>query len=161
MADSRDYPVDFVPGLSSHDDLNKLPRGNVFYKDRSSNESNIDGIADVITGTLVVPEDGRRQRLSASVMVRSETFGGVQARLVLNGVQRQRRNNSSLGGGADVTFDFSVDVEMDAGSYPFVLAVGRSGDGDNLVSAVADGTDGSFGVSLLAADDVGPAYADI
>lgn len=158
MTDSRDYPVDFVPGVSSHDDLNKLPRGNLFRRGRSSNESNIDGIADVISGTLVVPEDGRRQRFTASVMVRSETIGGVQARIVVDGTQIQRRNNTSLGGGSDVTFDFSQEVELDAGSYPIVLAVGRSGDGDNLVTAVADGPDGTFGETILSVDDVSPAF---
>lgn len=157
MANSRSYPIDFVPGLSSADALNLLPRGNLVQGERNSNESNIDGLAIVITRTLVIPEDGRRQRVIASVMVRSETIGGVQARVAIDDAQIQRRNQVSLGGGADVSWEFSKDVELDAGTYTVDLIVGRSGAGSNLVSCIADGDE--FGTTTLYIDDIGPAYA--
>lgn len=158
MADfGRAYPVDFATGPSSSDDLNKLPRGFIWGAERVGNASNIDGTAVVLTYELIVPEDGRRQRFTANVMIRSETIGGVQARLAIEGVQIDRKNFESLGGAADVVIHLMKDKELAQGTYTVDLIVGRSGDGANLVTAVAGGETDEFGVIESYCDDVGPA----
>lgn len=158
MADTRGYPTDFVPGLSSADDLNKLQRGCIGGRDRASNESDIDGIAVLISFDFTVPENGRRQRIIGHTAIKSVTIGDVQLRLSLNSAQVQRVPLTSLGAGNTVPGDIRVDVELVAGDYTVQFSAGRSGDGSNLVTAVADGGDGDNGKMTLTVDDVGPAF---
>lgn len=158
MADARAYPVDFVPGASSSDDLNKLPRGCVGGRVRDSNESDIDGIAVLIEFDFTVLEDGRRQRIIGHTGIKSVTIGDVQLRLSLNSAQVQRVNLTSLGAGNTVPGDIRQDVQLDAGDYTVQFSAGRSGAGSNLVTAVANGSNGTDGEMTLTVDDVGPAF---
>lgn len=161
MADTRAYPVDFVPGLSSHDALNALPRGCIFGRDRESNESDIDGIAVLISVDFTIVENGRRQRLTAHTGIKSVTIGDVQLRISLNSAQQQRVNLTSLGAGNTVPGDIWVDVELDAGDYTAEFSAGRSGAGSNLVTAVANGGNDTDGKMTFTGDDVGPAFGSI
>src|SRR5690242_12380085 len=134
MADTRSYPVDFAPGPSSSDALNNLPRGCIGGKERSSNESNIDGTAVVLSYNFTVSEDGRRQRITAKVTLKSETAGTVSARLRIDSTQIDRVNDDATGAGKFVSFAWSKDVELDAGTYTVDLVCGRGGSGSNLVT---------------------------
>lgn len=159
MDQERATPPDIEPGPSSSDALNQLGRGEVFCKTRDSNESDIDGIAVVLQKIYTIDTDGRAYRLHGKVTCRSGTAGGVAARLHVNSVQQDRDNDATVGAGKDITFHPTAPLDLDAGEYTFDLVVGRSGAGTNLITALADGGDGSFGMMQLYLEDVGPQKA--
>lgn len=160
MANTRAYPDYFDPGPSSSSDLNQLPWGCVAQGERSADLTGIDSVdgETMISLDITVP-DGRRQDFYAGVTIRSDIAGGVHARIEIDGVQIQRRNEAALGAGKDVSFEVTKGKELAAGTYNVKLIVGRSGVGSNLVSGKADGETGVFGTMFLYIYDVGPAFA--
>lgn len=158
MVADRPDPDDFVPGPSSADALNQLPRGCIAAEESSANGAGTTTLETIIDFDVTVPA-GRRIRLIASVSVTSNITGGVQASLWFDGVQRQRRNIDTFEGGSYVTFELIKDVQPDAGTFSCALVVGASGIAGNTVTAAANGQTGTRGVSTLYVDDVGPALA--
>lgn len=154
----RAYPEDFVPGLSSADELNELSRGCIKAEERSSDGSGTLTLETIIDFEITVPA-GRRQRLFGSTTIVSDLTGGVQVALYVDSVQKQRRNDESLGAGIFLSLDLIKDVQLSAGTHTIELVVGASGGDGNTVTSLANGSAGTRGVSLLYVDDVGPALS--
>lgn len=158
MANSRTPPDDFVPGPSSADALNQLPRGAIAQRVRSSDSGNTSTIQSVLdTDTLTLP-GGRRYRIEGSVTIRSDIPGGVQVALHMNGSQIQRVNDTTALANKDIAYTIITEVEPVADDYVFSLMVGVSGSDGNQVQSRADGPAGADGETCLYVSDCGPEY---
>lgn len=158
MANSRACPPDFVPGLSSADALNQLPRGCIGQLRRSSDSTNTATIQAVASTDTLTLQGGRRYRIEASVLIRSDIPGGVQVALHMNGSQIQRLNDAAAFANKDLAYTIITEVEPADGDYDFDLMVGVSGSDGNEVQSRADGPAGVDGETVGYVTDVGPAY---
>lgn len=158
MANSRTPPDDFVPGLSSADALNQLPRGAIAQKVRSSDSGNTATIQAVLTTDSLTLPGGRRYRIEGEVTIRSDIPGGVQVALHQDSSQIQRVNDTAGLANKDIAYTIMTEVEPVAGSYTFSLMVGVSGADGNQVQSRADGPAGADGETCIYVSDCGPAY---
>src|SRR5689334_16386998 len=94
-------------------DWNEFPRGEIARKTLSTNSSGTTTTEVILTEDFTVGDD-RQVQLHATVTVRSDIAGGAQAKLLVEGVQVQRKNIDVLEAGVDHSWSFFTTIQPGA-----------------------------------------------
>lgn len=152
---SRTDPGDFTNTTLAATDMNELPRG-MLNSVKLTSDSTGTTSTEVILSDTVVLTDARRLLFMATCTLRTDTAGGLQARLDLGGTQIQRKNADTIFAGSDTFITLFTSKNVSAGSHTIELITGVSGGGGNTVTAKANGETGTHGVAELVVIDCGP-----
>ncbi len=155
MVDRND-PADFAASATlGASQLNALPRGMINSVKLSSNSSGTTSSETILSDTVVLNDD-RRLLFMATVTLRSDIPGGIQARIDFDGTQVQRKNSDAVQGASDTFITIMTSKNITAGTYTVELITGVSGADGNTVHAVANGETGTHGTCDLMVIDCGP-----
>lgn len=153
-------PVAIASGTSSSAAIQSLPRGEIALI-KIATDSGGTGSTEVVESvTFTCPTDARRIIFLGAVKVRSNVGGGVSVRLLVDSVQIQRANDTSLGAGKDLTLPIYQSKTFDAGDHTLDLVIGISGinPGGQVVTAIAGGETDEDGVIVVSVIDMGEDY---
>lgn len=158
MADRTD-PADFAASATlGATQLNALSRGEIVNIELTSNSAGTTSTETILTESFTLTDD-RRIRFLATCTLRTSIAGGMQAALLLDGTQINRKNADTVAAGSDMFITFFKSKNVSAGAHTIALVTGVSGADGNTVTAIANGETGTHGVSVLSADDVAPWYS--
>lgn len=151
-------PPATAAATASSANIDTLPRGRIGRATLTSDHTGITSTANVLTITSVPVGTSRCLAITAGVTVRSNIAGGIQAAILEDGTQIQRKNTDALNAGTDLFITLEIETQPSAGTHTYDLVVGVSGGAGNSASAIANGGSGTHGVGYIYVTDVGPNY---